>query len=113
MLKITDKVRALPLRSVYFDAKTIIGVTTPLEAPVFLLRITNWVDTGAILFGINDVYNDIIPYWTTRELYVQNCHSYSEQTGLIPAGAQFTIEKDVVTDTGYCWISTYTYYWEI
>lgn len=113
MLKITSKVRALPIRSVYFGVKDTIKSMTPLEAPVFLLRVTNWVDTGDIIFGINDIFNDIIPHWTVKELYTQNNHSFSEQTALIPLGTQIIIEKTVATDTGYCWVSAYTYYWEV
>ena len=71
MLKITNRVRALPLRSVYFRAQDASLIVTPLEAPVFRLTVTNWVDTGDIVFSLNGVQNDLVQNFKAKTLNCQ------------------------------------------
>lgn len=110
---ITSRIRALPLVTIDWSKMT--GDTyllDPFEVPIFRLSIVNqlFLLNSMIIISIDDINNDIIPQNGRRTFYAQQCHSYSEGNVLLHKGTRIGITNTDIGNSGYVYISAYTYY---
>lgn len=113
MLKVTNKVRALPLQII--DAFEFPGFLylDPLEAPIFKLTISNYLKFGSIFVYYGDDEKEVVLNGKSFTLDLQKSHSYSEQTTLFPKGFLIEVNNEEEDNLGFVAMASYTYYWEL